>query len=361
MSGSPVPHDRIRVALVISNLCFGGAERQVLELANNIDPESFDLHLFILSDYAPLAERLIDRESRLHVVAKRNKFDITVINRLAAAFKALNIQVVHGFLYDAEIASRLAARMAGCPAIIGSERNTSNNDGRLKRFIYRLTSRLLDACVANSRAGAAFNRSVTGMSESQYHVIYNGVDTQRFQPRQQRELRQELSLDQDQIIIGMFGSFKHQKNHPLLLEAAALLCAERSDLRFVFIGSTLHEGYKTTDSYRAEIIRLVNDLKLEQYCHFLGAKEDVERYYNLCDITVLPSHFEGTPNVALEAMASGVPVIATDVSDNRYVIPTQSPVTSYPWERPRPWPSASLYWPTKSRPGSGLADRRESG
>lgn len=321
MSGSRKNPERINLALVISNLSYGGAERQVLELANNIDSTAFNVHLFILSEHAPLADRLKDRESRLHQIVKRHKFDISVVSRLAAAFKALQIDVVHGFLYDAEIASRLAGRMAGCPAIIGSERNTSNNNGRLKRLIYRLTARLLDACVANSRVGAAFNRSVTGLPESRYHVVYNGVDTERFQPREQAALKRELGLDPDLTIIGMFGSFKHQKNHPLLLQAAALICAERTDVRFLFIGSTLQEGYKSTDSYSAEVSQLVHDLGLERFSHFPGAKQDVERYYNLCDITVLPSLFEGTPNVALESMASGVPVIATDVSDNRYVIP----------------------------------------
>jgi glycosyltransferase involved in cell wall biosynthesis len=321
MSGSePIPN-RIKVALVISNLSYGGAERQVLELANNIDSQSFDLHLFTLSKHAPLAERLRDRESRLHIVDKRHKFDITVIYRLAAAFKAMDIQVVHGFLFDAEIASRIAARLAGCPAIIGSERNISNSNGFVKRLIYRTTARLLDACIANSTAGAAFNHCVTGLPKSRYHVVYNGVDTERFKSRDNRELRHDLGLQRDQVVIGMFGNFKHQKNHPLLLQAAKSVTTQRPDVRFVFIGSTLQEGCKTTDIYKEEVTQLVDELQLNEFCLFLGAKSDVERYYNLCDITVLPSLFEGTPNVALESMASGVPVIATDVSDNRYVIP----------------------------------------
>jgi glycosyltransferase involved in cell wall biosynthesis len=321
MSGrEPIPN-RIKVALVISNLSYGGAERQVLELANTIDSQSFDLHLFILSKHAPLADQLRDHESRLHIVAKRHKFDITVINRLAAAFKALDIQVVHGFLFDAEIASRIAARLAGCPANIGSERNISNRNGFVKRLIYRVTSRLLDACIANSTAGTAFNHRVTGLAESRYHVVYNGVDTERFKPRDDCELRHELSLRRDQVVIGMFGSFKHQKNHPLLLQAAKLVTTQRPNVRFVFIGSTLQEGYKNTGTYKKEVIQLVEDLQLNEFCLFLGTKTDVERYYNLCDVTVLPSLFEGTPNVALESMASGVPVIATDVSDNHYVIP----------------------------------------
>lgn len=312
---------KIKVALVISNLSFGGAERQVLELANNLDEEQFEVHLFIFSDHAPLADRLKNRNQRLHVISKRNKFDITVISRLAKAFRRLGIQVVHGFLYDAEIASRLAARLAGCTAIIGSERNTRNNNGGIKRAIYRYTSHLLDACIANSRTGAAFNRSVTGLPESTYHVVYNGVDTVRFSPRDGHALRAELGLTPSDTVVGMFGSFKHQKNHPLLLSAAHRLLAHRSDIRFVFVGTTLHEGYKTTNEYSNQVVKMVQDLNLQDACLFLGGQEQVEHYYNLCDITVLPSLFEGTPNVALESMASGVPVIATEVSDNAYVIP----------------------------------------
>ena len=93
------------------------------------------------------------------------------------------------------------------------------------------------------------------------------------------------------------------------------------DFRLLFIGTTIHEGDRTTGEYSNEVMGLVKSLGLEGRSVFVGAKIDVEHYYNLCDMTVLPSFFEGTPNVALESMASAVPVIATDVSDNSYVIP----------------------------------------
>jgi glycosyltransferase involved in cell wall biosynthesis len=187
--------------------------------------------------------------------------------------------------------------------------------------LYRTTSRLLHACVANSSAGAAFNRKLTGLPESAYHVVYNGVDTDRFRPRDASELRASLDLPKDVCVIGMFGSFKHQKNHPLLLKAAKLLMDRSVDFRLLFVGTTIHAGYKTTGEYSSEVVGLVKSLGLEDRSVFVGAKTDVEHYYNLCDMTVLPSFFEGTPNVALESMASGVSVIATDVSDNSYVIP----------------------------------------
>src|SRR5574338_1606365 len=68
-------------------------------------------------------------------------------------------------------------------------------------------------------------------------------------------------------------------------------------------------------------MKLVDDIGVRDRCLFLGNRDDVERLYPACDVTVLPSLFEGTPNVALESMACGVPVIATDVSDNATIIP----------------------------------------
>jgi glycosyltransferase involved in cell wall biosynthesis len=323
-----------KLALVISSLTFGGAERQVVEISNKIDRDRFDPHVFILSNHAPLAAHLREREARLHVIEKRSKYDVTVIPRLARAFRELEVLVVHGFNFDAEIASRIAGKLAGVRAIIGSERNTKNAFSKRKKVLYRTTSRLLHACVANSTAGAAFNRKLTGLPESAYHVVYNGVDTDRFRPRDASALRASLDLPKDVCVIGMFGSFKHQKNHPLLLKAAKLLMDRSVDFRLLFVGTTIHEGYRTTDEYSSEVMGLVESLGLEDRSVFVGAKTDVEHYYNLCDMTVLPSFFEGTPNVALESMASAVAVIATDVSDNSYVIPDGSAGYIVPLDQP---------------------------
>jgi glycosyltransferase involved in cell wall biosynthesis len=119
----------------------------------------------------------------------------------------------------------------------------------------------------------------------------------------------------------MFGSFKAQKNHPYLLRAARLIVERIPDVRFLFVGDELYKGMSGSVPYKQRVEALVDDLGLREKCIFAGNKMDVENWYPLCDLTVLPSLFEGTPNVALESMACGVPVVATDVSDNRLVIP----------------------------------------
>ena len=311
---------KINVALVISNLGMGGAEGQVVEIANNLDRSQFNVHLFSLSSHVPLSYRIIDKDKRLHIVEKKTKYDITTVFRLAKKLKEYQIDIVHGFLFDAEIASRFAGKIAGCK-VIGSERNSKNKKNKIQQIIYKNTSGLFDFCVANSCAGAQFHQSVCGLPSSSYKVVYNGVDTRRFCPSKNNRLRSQLEIRPRERVIGMFGSFKRQKNHKLLFGAAKRILQLQPAARFLIVGGMIHEGYKGTQSYTKELVDLISQLGIEKKFLFVGGQKHVEQYYNICDVTVLPSLYEGTPNVALESMACGVPLVATDVSDNKYVIP----------------------------------------
>ena len=310
-----------RVAvLVISNLEYGGAQRQVVELVNQMATDRFDMHVCSLSAYVPLADKLIERDRRLHVIGKRFKFDVTVVWRLARLLRDLRADIVHGYLFDAEIAVRLAGRLAGTPLVLGSERNTDYSLKYRQRFAYRLTRGCVGGVIANSNAGAAFNSRTLGIDASRYRVIHNGVDTERFAPRDAAAIRKELGLGQGPVV-GMFASFKQQKNHPLFFEAAKRVLAQAPETRLLLVGDELYGGMHGSDEYKQRMDELVDELGIRSNCTFLGNRDDVERLYCACDLTVLPSLFEGTPNVALESMACGVPVVATDVSDNAYVVP----------------------------------------
>jgi glycosyltransferase involved in cell wall biosynthesis len=307
--------------LLISSLEFGGAQRQVIELANNMDPEKYEVHVCSFADYVPLADTLRNAGERLHIIRKAHKFDFRVVPKLARLMRKLNVDVLHTFLFDAEFYGRLAGRLARIPAIIGSERNTDYVSLRRHHWAFRLTRSCTSLIIANSRAGADFNSRTFGVPASKFRVVYNGVDTRRFQPADSSGLRRQLGLSSRHRIIGMFGSFKAQKNHPLLLRAAKQVVTAFPDARFLFVGDELYMGMTDSVSCKQQILALVKELGLSNYCLFPGNQSDVENWYPLCDLTVLPSLFEGTPNVALESMACGVPVVATDVSDNSIVIP----------------------------------------
>jgi glycosyltransferase involved in cell wall biosynthesis len=309
------------IVLVIDNLEYGGAQRQVVELANHIDPARFDVHICSLSEYVPLADRMVDRKRRLHIITRRWKYDVTLIPRLAKLLHHLRADIVHGYLFAAEIATRLAGQLARTPLIFGSERNTDYNLKRRQLITYRLTRGCMDLIVANSNSGAQFDCRLFGYRSSQCRVIHNGVDTQQFRPHDEQALRRELGIDDQEYVVGMFASFKKQKNHPLLFRAARRLLQRLPQTRLLLVGAELYGGMYGSDDYKREMDRLVDELGIRSRCLFLGNRHDVDRLYCVCDLTVLPSLFEGTPNVALESMACGVPVIATQVSDNAQIIP----------------------------------------
>ncbi|MEQ1579234.1 MAG: glycosyltransferase [Steroidobacteraceae bacterium] len=310
----------IRVLIVVSNLEYGGAQRQIVELANHVDAGECNIQICSLSAFVPLGEQLKDPSS-LHIVVKRAKFDLTVVLRLAALIRRLRIDVVHGFLFDAEIAAQLAGRLAGVRAVLGSERNTAYELKRVQLLAHHLTRRCVDLVVANSSAGAVFSSRMRGHALQKYRVVRNGVDLERFRPVDGSRVRAELGWGSDILLVGMFASLKEQKNHPLLLRAAREVIKQVPNARFVFVGDVLWGGVDGSDSYAEQVRALIAELGLERVSRFLGNRNDLPELYSACDLSVLPSLFEGTPNVLLESMACGCPVVATDVSDNGIVAP----------------------------------------
>jgi glycosyltransferase involved in cell wall biosynthesis len=311
---------RICVVLVIDDLGYGGAERQVVELANNMDPGRFMVYVCSLSDNVPLAQKLTGAACRLHMIARKNRFDPTIVLRLADFLRAARADIVHGYLFGTEIICRLAGRIARTPLVIGSERNANYSIRRHHILGLRLTRRCVDAIIANSHAGAESNASVFNRPLSDYRIVHNGVDTGRFKPGDGARTRTELSIPSGCPVIGTFANFKRQKNHAMLFRAFRLVLNSIPDARLLLVGAQPVDSRGRLDGYQAQLERLIDELNIRHRCVFLGHQSSVERLYSSCDLTVLPSWHEGTPNVLLESMACGVPVVATNVCDNAYVV-----------------------------------------
>jgi len=311
--------EKIRVLLAISNFEFGGAQRQLVELANKLS-DDFEVFVCTLSDYVPLRKYLRLSDDRFLVIQKRWKYDITVPIRLAKEARRLNIDVIHGFLFDAEIATRVGGWLARTPAVIGSERNSDYHIKAVQKLVYRLTKGLQHHCIANSGRGAEFNSEALRYPMTHYSVVLNGVDTERFTPGRVHAVREELGFADNEYVIGMFASFKEQKNHPMLMRALNKLKDGGIRFRMLFVGEELYGGAQDTATYYERMIELGKQLGIHEHCSYLGNVQDVQDYYKACDVTVLPSRFEGTPNVVLESLACGVPAIVTRVSSNQEII-----------------------------------------
>jgi glycosyltransferase involved in cell wall biosynthesis len=339
--GPPVP-----VFLLLSSLERGGAERQALELARGLDRARFDPLVCSLAGGAPPAGSLPEPE-RLVVVPKRRRFDATTILRVARVMARSRARIVQSFLFDADLVARCAARLAGVPVVIGSERNSDYRRPALQRLCLRLTRGLVDAVIANSEAGRRFAVRSLGLPEADVYSVPNGVDLERFQPRDRAAARAALGLPAQGPLVGMVASFKPQKNHALFLEMARRVAARFPQASFACAGEPLGRPaagprwlragtglHRDVAAYHERVTRVLAESGLGERCRLLGRVDAVEQFYNACDLTVLTSLHEGTPNVLLESMASGVPVVATAVADNArlvpdgrvgYVVPSQDP------------------------------------
>ena len=316
------PQDnRIRLVLVIDDFGYGGAQRQVIELANNLDPERFDVHICSLSNYVPLSDTLNHSDRRLHIIPKLWSWDFTVVARLAWIIRKLRADIVHGFLFSADIASRLAGCLVNVPVVISSERSSNYYISRTNLLAYRVTRSCVDLVIANSNTGAAFNHRTHGHELDRYRVVYNGVDTDRFVPRDGAPIRKKLGIADDECVVGVFASFKPKKNHSLFFAAARQILSRMDRVRLLMVGDKLYANGRESDDYKRRICEFVADLGIHHRCLFLGNRNDVAELYPACHLTVLPSLAEGFPNVLLESMACGVPVVTTDISDNAYIVP----------------------------------------
>jgi glycosyltransferase involved in cell wall biosynthesis len=320
--------------LLVSSLEVGGAERQVVELARCLDPARFDLLICSLGTEVPLAESLPDLERRLVIVPKRGRFDATTVPRVARAMSRARVQIVQSFLFDADLVARCAARLAGAPVVIGSERNSDYRRPALQRLCLWLTRPWVDAVIANSEAGRRFTIRTLGMAEADVYAVPNGVDPERFRPRDPALARTALGLPTRGLVVGMVASFKPQKNHLMFLEVAGRVSARFPDAIFVCAGEPLSKPaggprwlragtglHRDVVGYHEGVARAIEERGLADRCRLLGRVAAVEQVYNACDVTLLTSLHEGTPNALLESMASGVPVVATAVADNAELVP----------------------------------------
>jgi glycosyltransferase involved in cell wall biosynthesis len=306
--------------LLVSSLERGGAERQVIELANHLDPDRFDVTVASMSPHVPLAAHLNDVERRLYIVPRRGKYDVSVVSRIASIGREKRIKIIHAFLFDAEMVARLAGKLAGVPVVLGSERNTDYERPWSHHFCYRMTHRWIDGMIANSHAGKRFNMRTLGIPHRQIHVVHNCVDAGRFQRVSSNGLRDELGIPPSAQVVGMVANFKRQKRHADFFEMATRVRERIPDTWFICAGEPLRDNMQGAADYHLQMKWLVMDRKLGDRVLFLGQREDMPLVYGVCDVTVLTSSREGTPNVLLESMACEIPVVATNIADNAQVV-----------------------------------------
>ena len=308
----------MRILHVISGLAVGGAERQLIILSRELQRRGHKVLIYTLNHTVPRLPELNGSGVEVVVDQKRLRLDPLVIARLRRTARSWGADIAHGWLYDGNIYTRVALRGLGIP-IINSERSGNYRLSYAQRLGYALTRGWETALIANSHAGLAFASPLHRIPPERGHVVWNGVDLANLdlEAAAPPALRSTLWPGQEVSIACLVGSITPPKDHLLALDTAAVLHQRDPRWRFLFVG----DPWRETGAYQRAVQARFRELRLENICHFTNERTDAIAHIAASDVLFSTSLFEGFPNVVLEAMACGTPVVSTEYSDIRRILP----------------------------------------
>jgi len=313
---------KIKVVHIINWLNYGGAEVMLCSLLARTDRERFESMVVALIDVLPLAERVEALGIPVRAMGMRRGVpDPRGVVRLARLLHRERPQVVQTWMDHSNLIGGVAARLAARAPVIWGVHQTNH----IPQLTKRTTLMTVSACAQLSRrlptrivccsesARAAYARQ--GFAAGRLTVIPNGFDTDVFRPdpAARRDVRQEIGLDPDATLIGLVARYDPFKDHANFLRAAAALKGRLPDVHFLLCGDRVDPGNETLAS-------MVAALGLRSRCHLLGHRRDMPHLTASLDLTVQSSITEAFPLALGEALACGVPCVATDVGDSAAII-----------------------------------------
>ncbi len=305
---TPWPAAPIPIALVITDLDPGGAEKALVALALGLNRSVWAPSVVCLAGEGVLAERLRTAGIPVQFLNVRRSNPVQAVGRLASAFAMNPPRLIQSFLFHANVASRLAAaKLAQRPPVLGGIR-VAERQRKWHLTLERLTQGLGLGWVCVSNAVRDFSIQTARLDERRLTVIPNGIDAAEYDAVGPVP-RSGLADDPNNLIALFAGRLDVQKGVDLLLDAFA--SAQHLPLSLAIAGD---------GPLREEVVtRLREDARLAGRARWLGRRDDVPALLKAADMLVLPSRWEGMPNVVLEAMAAGRPIIATDVDGTREI------------------------------------------
>ncbi|QDT37914.1 glycosyltransferase [Stratiformator vulcanicus] len=300
-----------RILLITPTLDASGAEKQFTELACGLSDRDFDVHVVALSRGGPYASRLQEHGIPLTVLNKRLKFDPSAWYRLRSTIRKLNPNLIHTWMFTANSYGRMAvASGSDRPKVVVSERCVDSWKAGWQHFVDRRLMDRTDLLIANSKSVAQFYEQ-RGFPSERTRVVRNWVDVSPVATERRSEIRESLGLNPDDRVVGFVGRLAKQKRVGDLVWALQLGKQLTENLKFLIIG----DGPE-----RNRLEELAVNYSCEDLIHFTGHREDARSLLPAFDVFWFASAFEGQSNSLMEAMATGLPAIASDIPPNRELI-----------------------------------------
>jgi glycosyltransferase involved in cell wall biosynthesis len=306
---------------VITGLPRGGAQTVLEQLLRQIDRRAFAMSVISLTELGAVGERLLQAGIPVRALGMSRRLPSpSAVWKLAAWLRREKPDFVQTWLYHGDLIGGVAARLAGCRAVWNLRQTdvdpaiTPASTLWTVRACARLSGLVPSLIVCCSEASREVHGRL-GYRWDKMKVIPNGVDLQRFHPDDDAAaaLRAELGIPLHHRLIGLVSRFHPQKDHANFFSAVSLLRESAPDVQFVLCGEGIEEG-------NGALMALVEASGQRDRLHLLGVRDDVARLTAGLDVAVSSSNSEGFSNVLIEAMACGVPCVATDVGDSARIV-----------------------------------------
>jgi glycosyltransferase involved in cell wall biosynthesis len=299
---------------LITWLPAGGIERKICAVLPRLNRDLFAPRLVCIREEGPLADDLRAAGIPVDVIPFNGRMDPFAMSRLRRYIRDHNIGLIHSHMYRASTPATLLSLLGrGQPPVIAHYHNVNTWETGRQAF--------LDGFLARRRMNVAVSEAVSRnvqsrlrLTDDQIRTLPNGVDTMEFRPRPEShnaDIRQRFGLPSDALILVQVGRLVNQKNHRMTLQCLPHWLRAEPRLRLLLLGD---------GPLRQSLEKEVLELGLSEVVHFAGRIDDVAEVLPACDLVLLPSLREGFSNALLEAMACGLPVVASDVGGNAEAI-----------------------------------------
>jgi glycosyltransferase involved in cell wall biosynthesis len=312
--------DILKILFIARQLNIGGAERQLVTLANELAARG---HEIVIASYYPggaLSKKLDTSRVRLISLDKRSRWDVfSFCFNVVRVVRGEKPAVVHGWMYTQNVIATIGKIFNPKVKLFWCIRSSNLSDmldwlENTTVWVQNRLSGLADCVVVNSQAGLEYAVS-DGIPREKLRFIPNGIDTDLFYPdlAERQRVRAEWGVSDSEKIIGNVSRFDPIKNHPFFLRAAAKIAAEFPSVRFVCVG---HGKAAYLESLQAQ----AGALGIADKVMWVQARPDIRAMYNALDVFCSTSLSEGFPNVIGEAMACGRRCVVTDVGDSKLLV-----------------------------------------
>ena len=302
----------MKITCFIDNLNAGGAQRQICNLAYLLKQKN---HEVTILTYQPSKFFLNDlKKKKIKNINIKNKINFIKLMKILKFFRNSKNEIVLAYLRMPSLIALISRIFGKKWKLIVSERNNYINENFFKNFFRRIMYLFSDHIIVNSNTGyKSIKKNIPWIKD--ISVIYNYVDLDYFKPIQTISKRDKLKID----LIGV-GKYSDQKNIINLVKALKIIKEELPymNLNIQWFGDNF--SYDNTNTYLNKVRTLINKYNLNETFFLNPATNKILDHYQISSALILPSIYEGFPNVVCEALACGLPVLISDVCDNHLFV-----------------------------------------